>query len=475
MSNSSVPSYYVKNNIEKQFNMNILVESEYGEGSLLTAIRECVHRDEFVVYPISQQLLRGTTSWSSNCRLLVLQDDPQPDVEEKLTEFRTCGGSWVKLNNTDKESILKTLKNQNINLNCQIDCGTVEEENTGSFLSRSHSDLLEHSSILARKSEDCLEQRSVVLKFCENSHLQKAPTGIYKKTLVLKVCQTCGQFNFDAYCTRLATKVIGHNILHFPTLSSSMTVLDGPPLIDGLVVVPDTQTAGQGRSANAWISPRGCAMFSLQLHLGAESNLGKRPTLIQHLVGLAVCRALRLFQPDFDVRLKWPNDIYYKDKVKLGGVIVNSSFNGRSLVANIGCGLNLDNSAPTMSINQILEKYYTDNSGDCDSSVRLSREEYLANMFNSLEWLISRYNEGLEEEVYKLYYESWLHTDQQIVVLNGHSRPPDLHSLHEKVRIVGLDEYGYLRVENANGDQFSVMDDGNSFDMTKGLIRPKFS
>ena len=75
--------------------------------------------------------------------------------------------------------------------------------------------------------------------------------------------------------------------------SSSMTVLDGPPLIDGLVVVPDTQTAGQGRSANAWISPRGCAMFSLQLHLGAESNLGKRPTLIQHLVGLAVCRALR--------------------------------------------------------------------------------------------------------------------------------------------------------------------------------------
>ena len=88
-------------------------------------------------------------------------------------------------------------------------------------------------------------------------------------------------------------------------------------------------------------------------------------------------------------------------QVKLGGVIVNSSFNGRSIVANIGCGLNLDNSAPTMSINQILEKYYTDNSGDCDSSVRLSREEYLANMFNSLEWLISRYNEGLEEEVYK--------------------------------------------------------------------------
>ena len=39
-------------------------------------------------------------------------------------------------------------------------------------------------------------------------------------------------------------------------------------------------------------------------------------------------------------------------KVKLGGVIVNSSFIGSELMLNLGCGLNLDNLRPTVSVNQ---------------------------------------------------------------------------------------------------------------------------
>ena len=43
----------------------------------------------------------------------------------------------------------------------------------------------------------------------------------------------------------------------------------------------------------------------------------------------------------------------------------------------------------------------------------------------------------------------------------------------ERARIVGLDEYGYLRVKTVAGLEFSVHDDGNSFDMMQGLIKPK--
>ena len=39
---------------------------------------------------------------------------------------------------------------------------------------------------------------------------------------------------------------------------------------------------------------------------------------------------------DIDLRVKWPNDIYFGKTMKLGGVIVNSSITGDRIDANIG-------------------------------------------------------------------------------------------------------------------------------------------
>ena len=43
----------------------------------------------------------------------------------------------------------------------------------------------------------------------------------------------------------------------------------------------------------------------------------------------------------------------------------------------------------------------------------------------------------------------------------------------EAARVIGIDEHGFLRVEGAGGERFTVHDNGNSFDMMTGLIRPK--
>jgi len=40
-------------------------------------------------------------------------------------------------------------------------------------------------------------------------------------------------------------------------------------------------------------------------------------------------------------------------------------------------------------------------------------------------------------------------------------------------QIVGLDEFGFLRVALTDGSQVSVQPDGNSFDMMRNLILPK--
>lgn len=41
------------------------------------------------------------------------------------------------------------------------------------------------------------------------------------------------------------------------------------------------------------------------------------------------------------------------------------------------------------------------------------------------------------------------------------------------VKIIGLDDYGYLLVESEDGTSESVHPDGNSFDMMRNLIIPK--
>ena len=38
---------------------------------------------------------------------------------------------------------------------------------------------------------------------------------------------------------------------------------------------------------------------------------------------------------------------------------------------------------------------------------------------------------------------------------------------------MAIDEFGFLRVKGTDDSEFSVMDDGNSFDMMQGLVKPK--
>jgi biotin-(acetyl-CoA carboxylase) ligase len=54
------------------------------------------------------------------------------------------------------------------------------------------------------------------------------------------------------------------------------------------VIIPNT-----GRGGNAWLSPNGCAMFSVHVRVPLVSTLGDRVAFIQHIMGLAVVLAVR--------------------------------------------------------------------------------------------------------------------------------------------------------------------------------------
>ena len=202
-------------------------------------------------------------------------------------------------------------------------------------------------------------------------------------------------------------------------------------------------------------------MFSLQTcRIPTDSYLGRRPSLVQHLVTLASVEAVRTVEglEDLDIRIKWPNDIYYGKQVKLGGVIAKSSFMGSKLSVTIGAGINLDNKLPTNSLNNIIRS---------QGRPELRQETLLAETFNKLEFLISECNKGKMAAVLELYYKYWLHGNQRVRITTEDKTD------ERNVTVIGIDEFGFLQVED--GDSiFSVTDDGNSFDMMEGLIKPKY-
>ncbi len=107
-------------------------------------------------------------------------------------------------------------------------------------------------------------------------------------------------------------------------VSTNTTARDYPA---GSIVMAETQTAGRGRYGRVWQSPRG----NLYVSFVFESN-PVRDKYLSFLTGLALAESL----PEFNVRLKWPNDVLLDGK-KVAGILLETT--GDKVVVGIGVNL----------------------------------------------------------------------------------------------------------------------------------------
>ncbi|KPA53769.1 biotin--[acetyl-CoA-carboxylase] synthetase [Photobacterium leiognathi subsp. mandapamensis] len=106
----------------------------------------------------------------------------------------------------------------------------------------------------------------------------------------------------------------------------------------GSVCLAEYQQAGRGRRGRQWLSPFGSNLYlSIYWRLDAGMAAAMGLSLV---VGVAIAETLQqLGAPD--VRVKWPNDIYYKDQ-KLAGILVEMTGQaGDAAHLVIGMGLNV--------------------------------------------------------------------------------------------------------------------------------------
>ncbi|GLV38483.1 Holocarboxylase synthetase [Carabus blaptoides fortunei] len=369
--------------------------------------------------------------------------------------------SALQESNSARLEILRDILSVHLDMDCTSEQKTTDEYKPAYFLGN-HELKLTLLSDLSGLVDNKLMLSKLTLQFCGKG----VEPPVASSNLLPVLIHSCPEnFSTVEYFENLKTEFLGRLVIYSDVMTSSMDVLDTKKFDHGFVVLPARQTAGSGRGGNAWLSPIGCAMFSMQIHVPMNSILAQGLPLIQHLVSVAIVSGIRS-QPgyeDIELRLKWPNDIYAYASIKIGGIILNSSVESDLAVCNIGSGTNLSNSLPTTCINDIIIKH---NQLKGTALKTLSFEKYLALVFTEMERIYDIIQAGNIEYFYNLYYKYWLHSGAEITVQTSDGATRD-------VTVSGIDQYGYLTVTSKDGITSSVEPDGNTFDMMEGLIAPK--
>ncbi|KAL2314975.1 Biotin--protein ligase [Schizosaccharomyces pombe] len=302
-----------------------------------------------------------------------------------------------------------------------------------------------------------------------------------------KICKKAKpSFDLELYAKLINGCRFGLPIIVAPVIRSTQTLLDkNYRFLDstntGFTVLGNYQTAGRGRGQNMWVSPYGTLAFSFIINVDAKNFSTTPIALFQYLMALAVVRGIREYAPGYEnipAFIKWPNDVYVrvdkgginfqgKQYMKLSGIIVTSNYRKNVLHLVVGCGINVSNLGPTVSLNTLVDEW--NKNSDNPRLEKFSFEKLLASVLNQFD----RYHRLLLEEGFSLilpeYYQYWLHSNQTVNLASG-----------GKAIIQGItSDFGFLLAQllNENNEPTTkvvhLQPDGNSFDLMRNLITRK--
>ena len=232
---------------------------------------------------------------------------------------------------------------------------------------------------------------------------------------------------------------IGHRIIKLDTVPSTNSFLieltkeyDVP---QGTIILTNNQSQGRGQSKNFWESGQGLNLTFSFLLYPHFLNI-KRQFEISKVVTLGISDVLTQLGIS-DVGIKWPNDIYIKDK-KVCGILIETSLLGNTM----------DNSVIGVGLNVNQTRFLSDAPNPISICQVIGKEMDLTNLLNQLSdrlnyWYKKLYD-GFDDEI-DLQYASRLF------------RKSGFHTFAEKgmkfkAKIIGVNEIGQLVLEKENGD-----------------------
>lgn len=179
------------------------------------------------------------------------------------------------------------------------------------------------------------------------------------------------------------TLFIGKNFIRLPELTSTnvaaQKLLATTKPSEGTVITAVRQTAGRGQAGSKWESEDG-KNVTMSVILYPHFLEVSRQFWLNRAVTLGVRDAVAQWLGQ-EVELKWPNDIYFKDK-KVAGILIQNTLLGSRIQASIvGIGLNVNqtvfNNAPNPTSLQLELGHPLDLSAVIDSLCQQLEARYL--------------------------------------------------------------------------------------------------
>lgn len=201
-------------------------------------------------------------------------------------------------------------------------------------------------------------------------------------------------------------------------------------LRSGDACVAEYQQAGRGRRGRQWFSPFGANLYMSmywKLDQGPAAAIG-----LSLVIGIVMAEVLHKLGAA-DVRVKWPNDLYLKDR-KLAGILVElTGKTGDAANVVIGAGINLSMREPDSSVvNQLWSNLN-------DGGIAIDRNQLVATLLSTLRETLQQF----EQQGLAPFITRWRKLDNFI------DRPVKLligeNQIHGIAR--GIDKQGALLLE----------------------------
>jgi biotin--protein ligase len=151
-----------------------------------------------------------------------------------------------------------------------------------------------------------------------------------------------------------------------------------------------------------------------------------------------------------------------KEYVKVGGILVNSSYSNGNYDLVVGVGLNTTNAAPTTSLNALLSS----------SQAPFTLEKLLARILTKFEVIYKKFcRNGFDRNLEEIYYDHWLHTDQIVTIETEGGARARIKGITRNWGLLLAEELGWE--DRPTGKVWELQSDSNSFDFLKGLLKRK--
>jgi len=235
--------------------------------------------------------------------------------------------------------------------------------------------------------------------------------------------------------------IFEEHLHHFFKIGSTNTsamaaAADGAP--EGSVFLAEEQTAGRGRGANSWQSPRSAGIYCSAV---VRPTLPPSEVLILSLAaGLAVRAAIQQVDTRVTADLKWPNDVLIDGK-KVCGILTEMNAEAtRVRYIVVGVGINVNQPS--------FPKQLQATSLRLETESEWSRVELVAALLKSLDREFRQLLEGSEarESILRRFTEnsSWVQGKAVRIEENGSAFEGTTE---------GLESRGFLQVRTSKGLQ----------------------